>query len=135
MATKKPCPGCGKVDRRRRADSVCGECQFKLARYEAHQKELEELTETCAKELVPKKVYHTGVGLHAQAINALLDTLPHRNGYPLATEEFWKAYHKMCWAIQEEIRKSDRKGFERGKKLLAGLNNGSMSLDDFDWRR
>lgn len=39
MMTKKPCPGCGKVDRYREADKVCKSCQHLIKRAKDLQEE------------------------------------------------------------------------------------------------
>lgn len=59
--TKKPCPGCGQIDRNRAADQVCGVCRKKLDRIAAIEAEAEQLRATVstasAMETKPRLVY------------------------------------------------------------------------------
>lgn len=38
--SKKPCPGCGQVDRHRRADEICSDCREKFQRVKVLEQEL-----------------------------------------------------------------------------------------------
>jgi hypothetical protein len=59
--TKKPCPGCGQIDRYRAADEVCGTCRKKLDRIAAIEAEAVQLRATVAATLnadtKPRGVY------------------------------------------------------------------------------
>lgn len=45
MRTRKPCPGCGEVDRYRHADSVCSKCEKGLEEWREHVKRQRSLIE------------------------------------------------------------------------------------------
>ena len=49
--TKKPCPGCGQVDRGRKPDQVCDDCRQKLTRVAEIEAECDALRATVANAL------------------------------------------------------------------------------------
>jgi hypothetical protein len=93
--TKKPCPGCGQVDRDRKADEVCRQCRQTLDHVAEIEAEGERLRATVADALLvattPRTLYFPdsfyGIGENRDAISKS----PEYQSFALATAAMIKA--------------------------------------------
>ena len=80
--TRKPCPGCGEIDRYRAADEVCQTCRDKLDRIVAIEAEAEQLRATVANTLAvetkPRGLYLPDKGYGIAWTDKLSDSEEYR---------------------------------------------------------
>jgi len=132
MATKKPCPGCGEVVPSRRANQVCGSCSLAISDYrrlkEIVKRNEEKAGQTLAKEIILPSL--------PEEVKDVMRALPtDSQGKALATKEFWAAWWKLMNYIRSEKERKYKEGVKRGTSLLQRLNDGSITMEDFEFRR
>jgi hypothetical protein len=92
--TRKPCPGCGEIDRYRAADEVCHTCRDKLKRIAAIEAEAEQLRATVANTLAvetkPRGLYLPEKGYGIAGSNVLCDSEEY-NAFAVATAAMIRA--------------------------------------------
>ena len=93
--TRKPCPGCGEVDRYRAADEVCQTCRDKLDRIAKIEADAEQLRATVANtlnsETKPRGVYVPEKGYGMAGLDSRLSDSPEYLAFAAATVEMLKA--------------------------------------------
>ena len=93
--TRKPCPGCGQVDRYRAADEVCQTCRDKLKRIAAIETEAEQLRATVAGTLAvatkPRGIYLPEKGYGIAGLDSRLSESPEYYAFAEATAAMLKA--------------------------------------------
>ena len=132
MATKKPCPGCGEVKPKRRANEVCAECLFKLSRYDDLEEENKKLREMQDYVECYYTLPYESRGAHvaiALAIADLLSAMPKRGNVPLVPATM--DVHGVSRRLIEIADSEYKRGLKDGTRLLQRLNEGSISMDDF----
>ena len=132
MATKKPCPGCGEVKPKRRANEVCNACMFKLSRYDDLEEENKRLRETFDYVECHYVRPYESRGAHvaiALAIADLLSAMPKRGNVPLVPATM--DVHGVSRRLIEIADSEYKRGLKDGTRLLQRLNEGSISMDDF----
>lgn len=131
MGSKKPCPGCGEVDTRRRASDVCPECKFKLSHYGVVSKELAEVKKVLEDRGVEKVDFiipfeaREGERRKFQIVAEVIDSM---GGYAV------KGFNPYALLRGISDLSNDRyeEGVRYGTNLLKRLNDGTLSLEDFN---
>ncbi len=140
MATKKPCPGCGKIDPKRRADFVCGLCQFKLGRYDQIEHELQQHERHND---MPTAIFDPFADVPSRdqgdrelqrILTNIVGKRDHK-GRALVTKEQKDALYDLLRWLTDALNSAERKGFKKGTNILARLNTGDMSITDYDFHK
>jgi len=140
--SKKPCPGCNCVKDSRRPDEVCYDCANAIDEHHQMRKAFNEriavTAGVCCLENQHEKlgasilgVIKKSVGNMPSSSEAKIIGGSHRVTFS-SDCDVTTDIRDMFSAITAALGQARIDGFNRGKSLLQGLNDGSLSTTDFE---
>ena len=133
MGSKKPCHGCGEIDERRAANSVCWECHEVLRDNPKLVKQLESLQSW---ERVQPRVGWREANEVQEMLNRLYNALPKDAcGYSLGPQGFDEVVRLLHIDIDNHAKLREARGHAKGCDLLKRLADGDTSVTDFEFYR
>jgi|GEM_PF-5344761 len=131
----RECPVCRTRSRFYSADVVCFECREKILKYDKLEEALHQVEQWRTARL--GLAYEARDGDVIQKVFApLLEVLPRdESGRPMLPEYLCEPFRETVKRVQQFGEYARAEGFERGSSILARLNEGGVSLEDFEHRR